>query len=136
MLNNNNGRSLRNKLIKDVKECLRIKGMKADGRFIKDKDCIFLPLPHVAGKFQPLRFTAGKAGRCFFQRQIPQAQVFQDAQFFRALLEPLGSLKGIIEDVMLDVMYDIPKSSEPRKVIITKACIDEGRKPDVVPLDK
>lgn len=46
------------------------------------------------------------------------------------------SLKGIIEDVMLDVMYDIPKSSEPRKVIITKACIDEGRKPDVVPLDK
>lgn len=95
MLNNNNGRSLRNKLIKDVKECLRIKGMKADGRFIKDKDCIFLPLPHVAGKFQPLRFTAGKAGRCFFQRQIPQAQVFQDAQFFRDLLEPLGSLKGI-----------------------------------------
>lgn len=46
------------------------------------------------------------------------------------------SLKGIIEDVMLDVMYDIPKSSEPRKVIITKACIDEGKKPDVVPLDK
>ena len=41
------------------------------------------------------------------------------------------SLKGIIEDVMLDVMYDIPKSDEPRKVIITKACIDEGKKPEV-----
>ena len=46
------------------------------------------------------------------------------------------SLKGIIEDVMLDVMYDIPKSKEPRKVIITKACIDEGKKPEVIALDK
>ena len=46
------------------------------------------------------------------------------------------SLKGIIEDVMLDVMYDIPKSSAPRKVIITKECIDEGKKPEVVALDK
>jgi len=46
------------------------------------------------------------------------------------------SLKGIIEDVMLDVMYDIPKSDEPRKVIITKACIDEGKKPEVIALDK
>lgn len=46
------------------------------------------------------------------------------------------SLKGIIEDVMLDVMYDIPKSKEPRKVIITKACIDEGKEPEVVALDK
>ena len=46
------------------------------------------------------------------------------------------SLKGIIEDVMLDVMYDIPKSKEPRKVIITKACINEGEKPEVIALDK
>ena len=42
------------------------------------------------------------------------------------------SLKGIIEDIMLDVMFDIPKSNEPRKVIITKACIDENAKPEVV----
>ena len=42
------------------------------------------------------------------------------------------SLKGIIEDLMLDVMFDIPKSTEPRKVIITKACIEEGAQPEVV----
>ena len=42
------------------------------------------------------------------------------------------SLKGIIEDLMLDVMFDIPKSNEPRKVIITKACIEEGAQPEVV----
>ena len=42
------------------------------------------------------------------------------------------SLKGIIEDLMLDVMFDIPKSNEPRKVIITKACIEDGAQPEVV----
>ena len=44
------------------------------------------------------------------------------------------SLKGIIEDVMLDVMFDIPKSDEPRKVIITKDCIENGAKPEITPL--
>ena len=44
------------------------------------------------------------------------------------------SLKGIIEDVMLDVMFDIPKSTEPRKVIITKECINDGAKPEIVPV--
>ena len=46
------------------------------------------------------------------------------------------SLKGIIEDVMLDVMFDIPKTDEHRKVIITPECINEGAKPEVVLLDK
>ena len=46
------------------------------------------------------------------------------------------SLKGIIEDVMLDVMFDIPKSNEPRKVVITEACINEGEIPKIYPLDK
>ena len=42
------------------------------------------------------------------------------------------SLTGIIEDVMLDVMFDIPKSDEPRKVVITKECIEDGAKPEIV----
>ncbi len=46
------------------------------------------------------------------------------------------SLKGIIEDVMLDVMFDIPKSDEPRKIIITEACINEGERPKVVPIEE
>lgn len=44
------------------------------------------------------------------------------------------SLKGIIEDVMLDVMFDIPKADQLRKVVITKACIEDGEKPEVVDL--
>ena len=46
------------------------------------------------------------------------------------------SLKGIIEDVMLDVMFDIPKTERPRKVIVTEACINEGAEPEIVYLDE
>ena len=41
------------------------------------------------------------------------------------------SLKGIIEDVMLDIMYEIPKSDAKRKVTITKECIMAHEKPRV-----
>ena len=46
------------------------------------------------------------------------------------------SLKGIIEDVMLDVMFDIPKTAEPRRVLITKECIDEGARPEIEPIEE
>lgn len=46
------------------------------------------------------------------------------------------SLKGIIEDVMLDVMFELPKSDEPRKVIVTEECINEGAAPKVVSLNE
>ena len=42
------------------------------------------------------------------------------------------SLKGIIEDTMLDVMFDIPKSDKPRKVIVTESCINEGAEPQII----
>ena len=45
------------------------------------------------------------------------------------------SLKGIIEDVMLDVMFDIPKVEAPRKVIVTEECINEHAEPKIVYLD-
>ena len=44
------------------------------------------------------------------------------------------SLKGIIEDVMLDVMFDIPKSEEPRRVVVTEACIKGEESPQIFPL--
>ena len=44
------------------------------------------------------------------------------------------SLKGIIEDTMLDIMFDIPKSEKPRKVTITAACINDGAQPTIEPL--
>ena len=46
------------------------------------------------------------------------------------------SLKGIIEDVMLDVMFDIPKSTEPRRIIITEACITGEEQPKILPLEE
>ena len=45
------------------------------------------------------------------------------------------SLKGIIEDVMLDVMFEIPKSNEPRKIIVTEECVTEGASPKIVSVD-
>lgn len=46
------------------------------------------------------------------------------------------SLKGIIEDVMLDVMFEIPKTNEPRRVVITEACIKGEGSPQIFPLKK
>lgn len=41
------------------------------------------------------------------------------------------SLKGIIEEVMLDVMFDIPRERTPRRVTLTEKCITEGTAPMV-----
>ena len=46
------------------------------------------------------------------------------------------SLKGIIEDVMLDVMFEIPKTNEPRRVVITEACIKGEDSPQIFPLEE
>ena len=46
------------------------------------------------------------------------------------------SLKGIIEDVMLDVMFEIPKSTEPRRVLVTEACIKGEESPKIFPLEE
>ena len=46
------------------------------------------------------------------------------------------SLKGIIEDVMLDVMFEIPRTDEPRRVTITEKCITQGAQPEVEILDE
>ena len=41
------------------------------------------------------------------------------------------SLRGIIEEVMLDVMFDIPRETAPRRVTVTRECITEGAAPTV-----
>lgn len=45
------------------------------------------------------------------------------------------SLKGIIEDVMLDVMFELPKSNEKRKVIVTEECLEKNASPKVIPVE-
>ncbi|WP_196593941.1 ATP-dependent Clp protease ATP-binding subunit ClpX [Pectinatus sottacetonis] len=41
------------------------------------------------------------------------------------------SLKGILEESMLDIMYELPKSQEHRKVTVTADCIEKKAKPKV-----
>jgi ATP-dependent Clp protease ATP-binding subunit ClpX len=41
-------------------------------------------------------------------------------------------LRTIIEEVMTDVMYDIPSSEEIEEVVITKACLTDGEKPKII----
>jgi len=41
-------------------------------------------------------------------------------------------LRAILEEIMLDIMYDIPSSNNIEKVIITKECIADGAKPEII----
>ncbi|HLK16876.1 MAG TPA: ATP-dependent Clp protease ATP-binding subunit ClpX [Fimbriimonadaceae bacterium] len=39
------------------------------------------------------------------------------------------ALRGIIEEVMMDVMYEVPSAPEVKRVILPRGVIDEGRRP-------
>lgn len=41
------------------------------------------------------------------------------------------SLKGILEDAMLELMYELPKSDQHRKVTITADCIEKNKAPEI-----
>ncbi len=40
-------------------------------------------------------------------------------------------LRTILEDVMLDIMYDIPSDPTIEKVVVTKGCVDKTGKPEI-----
>ena len=44
-------------------------------------------------------------------------------------------LRAIVEDIMLDVMYDIPSDSAIEKVVITKDCVLNGAPPQIIKND-
>lgn len=52
----------------------------------------------------------------------------------RAISQKTGArgLRGIVEGVMIDVMYDIPSIEGKKKVIITRQVIDQTEKPEVI----
>jgi ATP-dependent Clp protease ATP-binding subunit ClpX len=52
----------------------------------------------------------------------------------KALARDTGArgLRAIIEEVMLDVMYDIPSANDIEKCIVTKDTIDKGTKPELI----
>lgn len=52
----------------------------------------------------------------------------------RAIERKTGArgLRAIIEEIMLDIMYEIPSMNNVEKVIISKECILEGAKPELI----
>ena len=52
----------------------------------------------------------------------------------KAMERNLGArgLRGIIEEIMRDVMYEIPDEENVKEVIVTDKCITEGAKPEYV----
>ena len=52
----------------------------------------------------------------------------------RAIERKTGArgLRSIIEEVMLDIMYEIPSMNNVEKVIISKECVLDGAKPELV----
>ena len=52
----------------------------------------------------------------------------------RAITRGTGArgLRSILEELMTDIMFDLPDRSDIREVVITKECVTEGRSPLVV----
>jgi ATP-dependent Clp protease ATP-binding subunit ClpX len=52
----------------------------------------------------------------------------------RAIARGTGArgLRSILEELMTDIMFDLPDRSDIREVVITKECVTEGRSPLVV----
>ena len=52
----------------------------------------------------------------------------------KAMERNLGArgLRGIIEEIMRDVMYEVPDEENVKQVIVTEKCITEGSKPEYV----
>lgn len=52
----------------------------------------------------------------------------------KAMEKNLGArgLRGIIEEIMRDVMYEVPDEENVKQVIVTEKCITEGSKPEYV----
>lgn len=55
----------------------------------------------------------------------------------RALQRKTGArgLRSILEKVMLDVMFETPSRKDIKKVIVTKACIEDGQPPTMITED-
>ena len=78
-------------------------------------------------------------------KQYQKLLSFDDTQleFTQEALEAIASkaierntgargLRSIIEDVMLDVMFDVPSNEKIQKVVITKESITDGQHPEVI----
>ena len=56
----------------------------------------------------------------------------------KAMIRKTGArgLRSIVENVMMEIMFDIPSLKGPKKVIVTKAVIEKSVKPEIIFLKK
>ena len=61
-----------------------------------------------------------------------------DAIVKRAMERKTGAraLRSIVEDFMLDIMYDLPEKKNIQKCIITKDVVEKGKEPLFIKVDK
>jgi signal transduction histidine kinase len=48
------------------------------------------------------------------------------------LRTPIAGLRAVLEDIMRDVMYDLPSRDDVREVVVTPECVDKGVAPLLV----
>ena len=58
MFDDDDGRSVVDKALEYLQQCLYIRRMQAYGRFIEHEYRVFLPPSHLAGKLQPLGLSS------------------------------------------------------------------------------
>lgn len=76
----------------------------------------------------------------FFQLDDVELEFTKDALSsiaFKAIARDTGArgLRAILEDILLEIMYDIPSEEGIEKVVITKGVVEEGQRPKVVRYD-
>jgi len=45
-------------------------------------------------------------------------------------------LRGIMEEIMMDVMYEIPSRKDIRQCIVTEETVEKNERPTLVPTEK
>ena len=75
MFNDDNGRTMMKKRLKDAQQNLYIQRMQTDGGLIKDEYGILLGLSNLAGKLEPLRLASGQSGRFLAKGQVAESEL-------------------------------------------------------------
>jgi len=56
----------------------------------------------------------------------------------KAMIKKTGAraLRSIVEDFMLDIMYELPNMKDVEKCVITKDVVDKGKEPIYIKAEK
>ena len=75
MFNDDNGRTVMKKRLKDAQQNLHIQRMQTDGGLVEDEYGILLGLSNLAGKLEPLRLASRQSGRFFAKGQVAESKL-------------------------------------------------------------